>query len=208
MGFCIGLTGGIGSGKSTVAEMLREYGADIIDTDAISRALTKPGTAALSAISREWGSEYLLPDGSLDRAKLRARVFSDPRAKSRLEAILHPLIRQQVLMDLQHCVGPYAVVVVPLLVETGGYRDIVQRILVVDCEEQSQVTRAMQRSGLSAEQVLAIMANQATRATRLAVADDTIANDGSIDTLRRDVGALHQRYLELAAEAAKNRADP
>lgn len=197
--FSVGLTGGIGSGKSAVAEILGRLGASIIDTDQIAHALTASGGAAMSQIAHVFGNSFLTADGALNRAAMRERVFSDPVAKRELEALLHPLIGQQTLLQAQGAQGVYLVFVVPLLVESDRWRNRVDRVLVVDCSEAQQVERVMRRSQLSEEQVRAIMANQATRAQRLAVADDVILNEGTLSELEKTVGALHQRYLSLAA---------
>lgn len=203
MSFCVGLTGGIGSGKSTVAELFRKRGAGIIDTDLISHALTQAGAPGHQAIVAAFGTGYLQADGTLDRAQLRTRIFGDAEAKARLESILHPMIRSQVMQDLAQASAPYIMLVVPLLIETGGYQDLVQRTLVVDCTEQEQIERTMARSGLLAEEVRAIMAKQATRAARLAAADDIVVNDSDLNELERQVGRLDILYRELAAARAR-----
>ena len=200
--FVVALTGGIGSGKSTVADSFAALGVPVIDTDVIARELTAPGGAALNPVREAFGDAVIQPDGSLDRAALRQRVFSDAAARLRLEAILHPLIRRGVEQALSGLAARYALIVVPLLVETGDYRDVLQRILVVDCPESIQVERVMARSGLAREEVAAIMAAQATQAERLAIADDVIANTATPEDLRAMVAALHQRYLALAAAAS------
>ena len=196
--FSVGLTGGIGSGKSAVADLLAQQGAAIIDTDQIAHALTAPGGTAMPQIATQFGDNFLTPEGALDRAAMRERVFSDAAAKRQLEAILHPLIRQQTRIEAERVPGSYLVFVVPLLVESGRWKDSVDRVLVVDCSEALQLERVMRRSQLSAEQVRAIMATQASREARLAVADDVIVNDQALDTLEQAVVALHQRYLALA----------
>jgi dephospho-CoA kinase len=200
--FVVALTGGIGSGKSTVADAFAALGAPVIDTDVIARELTAPGGGALNPVREAFGESVMQPDGTLDRAALRQRVFSDTEARLRLEAILHPLIRQRVEQALAGLRSPYALIVVPLLVETGAYRDVLQRILLVDCSESTQVERVMARSGLAREEVGAILAAQATRAERLAIADDVIANTATPEDLRAMVATLHQRYLALAAAAS------
>lgn len=197
--FTVGLTGGIGSGKSTVANLFTELGVPVIDTDVIARQLTLPGGAALEAIRAAFGEDVILADGMLDRAALRRRVFADAVARRQLEAILHPRIRQMVEQALATLDAPYALIVIPLLVETGGYRDVLRRVLVVDCPEALQVARVMARSGLARDEVDAILAAQAGRAERLAAADDVIVNDASAAALRAEVTALHQRYLAYAA---------
>ncbi|MHB1093593.1 dephospho-CoA kinase [Thiobacillus sp.] len=196
--FMIGLTGGIGSGKSTVAELFAEQGTPVIDTDAIARELTAPGNAALDAIRAAFGEAVILADGSLDRAALRRRVFSDTGARHQLEAILHPRIRQVVEHTLAALNAPYVVIVIPLLVETGAYRDMLDRILVVDCPEDVQIARVMARSGLTSEEVTAILKAQSERATRLACADDVILNTASREALRDQIATLHRRYLDFS----------
>jgi dephospho-CoA kinase len=199
MAYAIGLTGGIGSGKSRVAELFRELGATIVDTDELSRLLTGPGAAGAIAIGQEFGADYLTAEGALDRDRMRERVFADPDARRQLEAILHPQIRREVGAALAGVATPYAVVVVPLLVETGAYRDAIQRVVVVDCSEELQVARVTARSGLAEDEVRAIMASQASRAERLRHADDIIRNEGDVENLRAQVRALHQSYLAAAA---------
>ncbi len=206
MSFIVGLTGGIGSGKTTVADLFARRGAALVDTDAIAHELTGPQGAAMAAIAAAFGAAVLRPDGGLDRAAMRAVVFADRAAKTRLEAILHPLIRQQ---SEARCAAatnaPYVLLVVPLLVEAGGYRERADRVLVVDCDESVQISRVMARSGLAAEDVRAIMATQASRAERLAVADDLVLNEGGLEALLPQVEGLHLRYLDLAR--AKPHAD-
>ncbi|MFP5403787.1 MAG: dephospho-CoA kinase [Gammaproteobacteria bacterium] len=197
--FVIGLTGGIGSGKSTVADRFAALGVPVIDTDVIARRLTERGGEALDAIRAAFGESVMQPDGSLDRAALRRRVFVDADARRRLEAILHPRIRRAVGQALAALETPYAIVVIPLLVETQGYRDVLDRVLVIDCPEALQVERVMARNGLSRAEVEAILAAQATRAERLAVADDVLPNTAPPDALGAAVDALHARYLALAA---------
>lgn len=197
--FVIGLTGGIGSGKSTVADRFAALGVPVIDTDVIARRLTERGGEALDAIRAAFGESVMQPDGSLDRAALRRRVFVDADARRRLEAILHPRIRRAVGQALAALETPYAIVVIPLLVETQGYRDVLDRVLVIDCPEALQVERVMARNGLSRAEVEAILAAQATRAERLAVADDVLPNTSAPDALGAAVDALHARYLALAA---------
>jgi dephospho-CoA kinase len=199
MSFIVGLTGGIGSGKTTVADLFARRGAALVDTDAIAHELTGPLGAAMAAIAAAFGAAVLRPDGGLDRAAMRAVVFSDRSARMRLEAILHPLIRQQSEARCEAAANaPYVVLVVPLLVETGRYRQRADRVLVVDCDESVQISRVMARSGLAAEDVRAIMATQASRAERLAVADDVVLNEGGLEALLSQVEELHQRYLDLA----------
>ncbi len=201
MPFCVGLTGGIGSGKSVASSLFAELGAAVVDTDEISRALTAPGGAAIQPIRESFGPEYVAADGGLDRARMRNLVFGDADAKRKLEGILHPRIRDRMRADVAAARQPYVVAVIPLLFETGVCLDLLQRVLVVDCEESEQVRRASARSGLSAQEVRAIMAAQLPRAERLKRADDVLVNDGSIGALRQQVARLHVRYLDLAQKA-------
>ncbi|SEL69581.1 dephospho-CoA kinase [Roseateles sp. YR242] len=189
----IGLTGGIGSGKSTVARaMVTLGGVHLVDTDAISRALTLPGGAAMPAIAQQFGSRFVAPDGALDRATMRELAFQDPGAKRALEAILHPLISEETEHQAQAASpGQWIVFDVPLLVESGRWRQRVQRVVVVDCEEATQISRVVQRSQLTEAAVRAIVAQQATRAQRRAAADAVIYNDGiSLDQLHQAVASL------------------
>lgn len=196
----IGLTGGIGSGKSSVARIFSALGATVIDTDEIAHRLTAKGTPALSAIIEQFGSSYQLPDGNLDRARLRKRVFSDHASKEKLETLLHPLIKQEVVSEMAGAQGPYLVLVIPLFFETGAYRDLVDRVLVVDCDENQQISRTMSRSKLSAEEVRSIMAHQAPRAERIKQADNLLSNRGNHADLEKQAQKLHQHYLTLALQ--------
>lgn len=200
--FVIGLTGGIGSGKSTVASLFAQLGAAVIDTDKIAHQLTAAHGTALNAIRQEFGAEILTPEGALDRTKMRQRVFADATVRQRLEQLLHPMIFAQVRQELATVKGqvPYAILVVPLLVERTEWKELVQRIAVVDCAESSQVERVLARSALTREEAEAIMATQTTRAARLAAADDVIENHNNLHDLNAQVETLHQRYLKLAAE--------
>ena len=197
----IGLTGGIGSGKSTVARLLAARGATVVDTDAIAHALTLPGGAAMPALREAFGDEVADADGGLDRAAMRARVFGDGElqreAKRRLEAILHPMIGAETMRRGAAADGDVVVYDVPLLVESSGrWRDRVDRVLVVDCSEEVQVARVVRRSGWSEEAVRAVIARQATRERRRAAADAVILNDGiGLDELEREVAAVLQRWL-------------
>jgi dephospho-CoA kinase len=195
----VGLTGGIGSGKTTVANHFAELGVTLVDTDLIAHQLTGPGGMAMPAIQTEFGATVIADDGRLDRAAMRQIAFSDPAARRRLEAILHPLIRQESERQLAAATSPYAILVVPLLVEGGKPRERAQRVLVVDCQPQTQIDRVMKRNNLPREQVEAILAAQASRAQRLAAADELIDNDGAPDTLAQRVRTLHERYLALLA---------
>ena len=198
----VGLTGGIGSGKSTVADSFASHGVPVIDTDVIARDLTAPGGAALAQIRAAFGDTVMQVDGTLDRAALRRRVFADSAARRQLEAILHPRIRQAVEEALATLTAPYALIVIPLLVETGGYRDLLDRVLVVDCPEDVQIARVMARNGFTRDEVAAILAAQAGRAERLAAADDVIVNTGSPEGLRAEVAALHRRYQALCGKTS------
>ena len=197
--FSVGLTGGIGSGKTTVADMLAARGAAVIDTDQIAHALTAPGGLAIPEIRAQFGDAFLTPEGAMDRAKMRATVFAEPTAKARLEAILHPLIRIETEKAAEAAGGAYIVFAVPLLVESGSWKHRVTRVLVVDCAEETQVRRVMSRSGLPESQIRAIMAAQASRKDRLAAADDVIDNDGDVMALVPQVDRIHARYASLSA---------
>ena len=195
MSLVVGLTGGIGCGKSTVASLFAEHGAGIIDTDAIARSLTQTGGAAIAAIRTAFGRDYILDDGALDRAKMRGLVFSDAAAKRRLELVLHPLILEQAREQLRQLQArPYIIVVVPLLAESPAFRQLVQRVLVVDCGEETQVARVIGRSRLGEAEVRGIIAQQTPRAERLKIADDVIRNDAGLDNLAEQVGVLHVHY--------------
>lgn len=198
MTYVVGVTGGIGSGKSAAADLFAARGAAVIDTDAIAHALTKADGAAMPAIRAEFGETVISSDGALDRAAMRAMAFADPSARKRLEAILHPLIRDEGERQLAAAGTPYAVLVVPLLIEAGDYRKRVNRIAVVDCAETTQIARVMSRSGLARPEIERILAAQATRAERLAAADDVIDNDGELAALAPQIERLHANYLALA----------
>ncbi len=193
----VGLTGGIGSGKSTVADLFSQRGVTVIDTDDIARELTGVQGAALPEIIAAFGAAMVLPQGGLDRSAMRRQVFADASAKARLEAILHPKIRQESRRRCQAATSIYVLLVVPLLVETGVWQQEVRRILVVDCDEATQIVRVKARNALSATEVRAIMVTHATRRARLAVADDVILNNDRLEALEPQVQALHQRYVEL-----------
>ena len=184
----IGLTGGIGSGKSTVAAMLAALGATVVDADAISRASTAPGGAAIEPIRQAFSDAFITPAGALDRDRMRARVFSDADAKARLEAIVHPLVRAEIDRRIAACTADAIVLDLPLLVESAAWRQRCDRVWVVDCTPQTQIRRVMARNGWPREQVLAVLAQQASRAQRLAAADVVIDNDDvDLDTLRERV---------------------
>jgi dephospho-CoA kinase len=198
--FVVGLTGGIGSGKSAAAERFAALGAAIVDTDVIAHELTAAGGAGIAPIRAAFGAEVLTPEGALDRVAMRRIAFADPAARTRLEAILHPLIRaeSETRCRLASADFPYVVLVVPLLVESGNYRARVDRVCVVDCPEAIQLERVMARSGLSRTDAQAIMAAQASRAVRLAAADDVIDNTLELVELDAQVAALHEKYREMA----------
>ena len=204
MTFVVGLTGGIGSGKTTVATMLASLGATIVDTDAIAHALTGPGGEAMEAIRAVFGDAVVREDGALDRAAMRRLAFADAGIRARLEAILHPAIRRATESGLAAAAGPYAVAVVPLLYETGGYARRAQRVLVVDCAPEVQLERTKRRSALSTQEVRAIMAAQWPRWRRLQMADDVVWNGGDPEALAPQCESLHARYREIAAIAQGN----
>jgi len=191
----IGLTGGIGSGKSTVAALFAELGIKVIDSDVISHQLTQSGGTAIEAIREAFGDSFINASSALDRTRMRQLVFSDASAKQALEAILHPLIRAKMLSGIDNNTSPYLLLVIPLLFETGNYLTQVQRILGVDCAESTQINRAMLRDGLTECDVCAIMAQQIQRTERLRQVDDIIHNDADLDSLRLQVASLHQRYI-------------
>lgn len=201
--FVVGLTGGIGSGKSTVADLFVAEGAALVDTDAIAHQLTGPGGGAMPALLAAFGPTVADSTGALDRAVMRRRVFADPAARARLEGILHPLIRQLSAERVRAASAPYVILAVPLLVESGSYRERCDRIVVVDCPENVQIERVMARSGLAESDVRAIMMAQASRAERLAVADDVVLNAGSREALLPQLNELHHKYLRLSSEKAK-----
>ncbi len=198
MVYAVALTGGIGSGKTTVSDLFGEFGADVVDTDEIARTLTTSGQPAVAQIAKRFGNDVVLPDGSLNRVRMREIAFEDEHARLALENILHPLIGAEVRRRLSVSIGPYALVVIPLLSESRGH-EYASRIAVVDCSEQQQIARVMKRSKFSRDEVLAIMAAQTSRKDRLAIADDVIENEGSSDELRSKVESLHREYLKLAA---------
>jgi dephospho-CoA kinase len=198
----IGLTGGIGSGKSSVAREFERLGVAVIDADALAHRLTAPGGAAIGAIRAAFGPEAIDSSGALDRARMRGIVFADGAARKRLEAILHPMIRAETERLVREAASPYVILMIPLLVESGNPRERCDRVLVVDCPEEIQIERVMARSGLARPEVEAIMASQASRAARLAAADDVIDNTGAPSAIAPKVAALHRRYLADAARRA------
>ncbi|MBZ2208800.1 dephospho-CoA kinase [Massilia soli] len=201
--FSVGLTGGIGCGKTTVANMFAALGASVIDTDEIAHSLTAPHGAAMAAIVGEFGAAFATADGALDRAAMRALVFSDSTARHRLEAILHPRIRDAAYAAAAIATGSYLIFVVPLLIESGTWRERVDRILAIDCPEDVQVARVMARNGMPEAQVRAIMATQVTRAQRLAAADDVVVNDDGLDLLTPQIASLHAKYLGFSERMSR-----
>lgn len=208
----VGLTGGIGSGKSAMADLFAGLGAAVVDTDAIAHELTGPGGAAMAEIRAAFGEGVVAPDGRLDRAVMRRLTFADADVRVRLEDILHPLIRASAERRCREALAsgaPYVVLVVPLLAESGGpdghWRRRMDRIAVVDCDDETRIARAMARSALSRDEVAAIIAAQAGRSERLAIADDVIDNGGDLDALRRRAEALHRQYCVLAGKDAADR---
>lgn len=203
MSYVVGLTGGIGSGKSAAAGCFAALGAPVVDTDAIAHELTAPGGAAIGPIRELFGAEVLTAAGALDRAAMRRRVFVNPAERKRLEGILHPMIRAESESRLRTAAAAdYAILVVPLLAETDSYRGRVDRVVVVDCPEELQIARVMARSGLSRAEVQSIMAVQATRTARLAIADDVIMNDAGLAELQARIAELHAVYRRRAQTAA------
>ena len=195
--FVVGLTGGIGSGKSAAADEFARLGASVVDTDAIAHELTDAGGAAIPYVERMFGRSFIRK-GAMDRKAMRAHVFADLGAKRKLEGLLHPMIREESARRIARASGPYVVHVVPLLVESADYRSRVDRVLVVDSPEEAQVARVRARSGLAEKEVRAIMATQSPRKKRLAAADDVIDNSGTLDALQKQVRALHATYLAHA----------
>ena len=198
----IGLTGGIASGKSTVAQRFLELGVPVIDADKSARTVVEPGTPGLAKVLKRFGSRVVTKNGELDRHALRELIFREPASRQDLEAILHPLIRADMEQSAELAVGPYVVMAIPLLVE-GGSSDRVDRILVVDVDEAVQLQRVMVRDGCTAEQARAILASQASRSARLAAANDVLLNTGTVTDLRQAVDHLHAQYL-LLAEAQRS----
>ncbi|MGK9172602.1 dephospho-CoA kinase [Yokenella regensburgei] len=199
MSYTVALTGGIGSGKSTVADAFSRQGIVVVDADVIARQVVEPGTAALAAIVDHFGSEILNEDASLNRRALRDRVFASPSDKTWLNALLHPLIHRQTQQQLAAATSPYVLWVVPLLVE-NHLQDKADRVLVIDVSTETQILRTMQRDGVSREHAERILAAQATREARLAVADDVIDNNGAPEAIESDVARLHAAYLGYASQ--------
>ena len=193
----VGLTGGIGSGKSTVADLFQQLGIPVIDADVIAHTLVEPGQPALVEIIEAFGANTVDASGVLDRARLRKLVFSDPEQRHRLEAILHPKIRREIITLTTDIRTPYCIVVIPLLLETDQ-RDLVDRILVVDTGVDKQIARVTMRNGLPRHEIMAIITAQASRDRRLAAADEVIDNNGSLNELNSQVRAQHEKYLKIA----------
>lgn len=198
--FSVGLTGGIGSGKSLVADLFAAHGAAVIDTDHFAHQLTAAGGMAIAPIRESFGDAFLTIDGALDRARMREHVFANAAARQQLEKILHPLIAQETEAAARRSKGDYLMFVVPLLVESGRWVHRVDRVLVVDCPESMQIERVQARNQFSVAQVEAIMATQVQRSERLAVADDVIVNDGPREMVNAAVERLHREYRALAAK--------
>ena len=196
----VALTGGIGSGKSEAARQFSRLGVPVVDVDIISHALTQAGTPVMEEIRRVFGESYLTAEGALDRGKMRALIFENDTERLKLEAILHPAIQNQALTELaanEHLLKPcYQLLVIPLLFENNRYVSMLQKIIVVDCDEQLQIERAMQRSQLTADQVQKIMANQVSRSTRLKMADEIIENNGTLAELAEKITHIHEKLIK------------
>jgi dephospho-CoA kinase len=206
--FVVGVTGGIGSGKTTVSSVFADrYAVPVIDADLVAREVVEPGQPGLAELVESFGTGVLDQDGKLDRRQLKGIVFSDPDKRKRLEAILHPKIRQLTAIHLAHINAPYCLLCIPLLAE-GGRHELIRRVLVVDCPELVQLRRVTSRDQLSEQQVRAIMATQASREERLAIADDVVVNDGDSDSLNAAVEKLHALYSTLAAESGASTNGP
>jgi len=199
--FTVGLTGGIGSGKTAVADLFARRGIAVVDSDEIAHELTRAGGVAIEPIRAAFGPAFIGADGALDRAAMRKLAFGDARGRRQLEAILHPLIGRESARRSERAGSAYVILVVPLLVENGADRSRYSRVLVVDCTEAQQIERVKRRSGLSETEVREILSAQATREKRLALADDVIDNSGSPDALERQVALLHEKYLRLAEKS-------
>lgn len=198
MTYVIGITGGIGSGKTAVSDHFESLGITVVDADVASRTVVEIGTSALASIAEHFGSQVLQTDGSLDRAALRSAIFEDSTQRQWLESLLHPLIRAEIVSGLESASSPYAILVSPLLIESGQSQ-LTERVLVVDVPEALQLKRTVARDSNSEQQVKAIMAAQASRQQRLDSADDVVVNDNTLEHLKAQVEALHQKYLKLAA---------
>ena len=204
MTWIVGLTGGIGSGKTQVSNTFEALGVPVIDTDLISHAITAPNGLAIPVIREIFGADLIDPSGRLDRDKMRKLVFTDAEARRKLEAILHPLIANVTMASIaQHSNAPYVVLVVPLLAESPQWLNRCDRVLVIDCELETQISRVMARSNLTREQVLAIIATQASREERKAIANEVIVNESSLEALTQQVRKLHDFYLTMAKQSPK-----
>lgn len=201
--YVVAITGGIGSGKTTVANQFAELGIEVVDADIIAREVVEPGTPALAAIAAHFGTDVIAPDGRLDRRQLRERVFTDPQAKGWLNALLHPLIRSEMQRQCAAARSPYCLLVVPLLVE-NRLTALANRVLVIDVDEATQIERTCRRDGVSREQAEAILAAQASRTERLAAADDVLDNqNGTPEAIKSRIFALHETYLAFASQQAR-----
>lgn len=201
LSYVIGLTGGIGSGKTVASDHFATIGVPVIDTDVIARLIVQPGKPALSQLVQAFGERILLEDGSLNRAELRTIAFSSKSNKTTLDNITHPAIRQETFHQINEVTYPYCIAVVPLLTADSPFSEFMQRILVVTAERETKISRVQKRSGLSRDEVERIMATQLSDEQRASFADDLIANDGTIEDAQREVDALHQKYLELASDS-------
>ena len=200
--YVVAITGGIGSGKTTIANQFAALGIEVVDADLIAREVVAPGTKALDAIANHFGTEMLTEQGLLDRRALRERIFSDPAAKTWLNALLHPIIRSEMMRQCAAASSPYCLLVVPLLVE-NRLTGLADRVLVIDVDEATQIERTCRRDGVSREQAQAILASQASRTERLAMADDVLDNQsGTTETIRARILALHETYLAFASQQA------
>jgi len=197
--YVVALTGGIASGKSTVADLFAKLGVPIIDTDVIARQVVQPGSSGLAKVTAAFGEGVLKSNGSLDRKKMRQLVFSDPRLRQKLESILHPIILSMTLQNIRDCHAVYCIVVIPLLAESG-VQPWVNHVLVVDVTEQIQLDRLMQRDQISQQQANAMLAAQASREARLGLADDVLSNTGALEELAEMIFKLHSQYIRLAAD--------
>ena len=201
--YVVAITGGIGSGKTTVANQFAELGIEVVDADIIAREVVEPGTPALAAIAAHFGADVIAPDGRLDRRQLRERVFTDPQAKGWLNALLHPLIRSEMQRQCAAARSPYCLLVVPRLVE-NRLTALANRVLVIDVDEATQIERTCRRDGVSREQAEAILAAQASRTERLAAADDVLDNqNGTPEAIKSRIFALHETYLAFASQQAR-----
>jgi dephospho-CoA kinase len=200
--FVVGITGGIGSGKTTVSDLFSDLGVKVIDADISARSIVEPGQTALTEIEQVFGDSVIQADGCLDRHKLREIIFADTGKRLQLEAITHPAIRQNMLAQLNTCDDPYAILVLPLLVDTGQWEMMIDRILVVDIDEQTQRQRVMQRDNLSVEQVNQILDAQVSRIERLGAADDILLNNHGLEHLQEKVAHYHGVYSLMATEGS------